>query len=118
MPGEDAHPVFLQVDFALAAVDGRVAPRLIELQGFPSLYGFQWLLSRGYREHFAIPAGWSTYFSGLDDRSYVECLREVIVGDCDPAEVVLLEVEPEKQKTRMRLRGHRAHARGARPWTP
>src|SRR4029453_10483610 len=54
LPGEAPHPVFLQVDFALAAVDGRVTPRVIELQGFPSLYGFQWLLSRGYREHFAI----------------------------------------------------------------
>jgi hypothetical protein len=101
LPGEAPHPAFLQVDFALAAVGGRVAPRLIELQGFPSLYGFQWLLSRGYREQFAIPEGWNTYFSGFDDRGYVECLREVIVGDGDPAEAVLLEVEPEKQKTRI-----------------
>jgi hypothetical protein len=101
LPGEAPAPAFLQVDFALAAVDGRVAPRLIELQGFPSLYGFQWLLSRGYRQHFAIPAGWNTYFSGCDDTSYVDCLREVIVGVGDPAETVLLEVEPDKQKTRI-----------------
>lgn len=101
LPGDAPHPDFLQVDFALAAVDGKVAPRLIELQGFPSLYGFQWLLSRGYRTHFAIPEGWNTYYSGFDDESYVDCLREVIVGDGDPAETVLLEVEPEKQKTRI-----------------
>lgn len=101
LPGDAPHPVFLQVDFALASVGGRVTPRLIELQGFPSLYGFQWLLSRGYREHFAIPEGWNTYFSGFDDRTYVEALREVIVGDGDPSQAVLLEVQPEKQKTRI-----------------
>jgi hypothetical protein len=101
VPGEDAHTTFLQIDLALAAVDGQVVPRLIELQGFPSLYAFQWLLTRGYRRHFDLPAEMTPYFSGLDDESYRECLREVIVGDADPRTVVLLEVEPEHQKTRV-----------------
>jgi hypothetical protein len=116
VPGEDEHTVFLQVDFALAsrsgsagaagggalaAPDGDLTPRLIELQGFPSLYGFQWLLARGYREHFDVPAGLTPYFGGLDDASYIEALRRTIVGSADPANVVLLEIEPEKQKTRV-----------------
>lgn len=101
VPGEDAHTAFLQIDLALAAEDGRVVPRLIELQGFPSLYAFQWLLTRGYRRHFAIPAGMTPYFGGHDDASYVEALRELIVGDDDPKTVVLLEIEPEQQKTRV-----------------
>jgi hypothetical protein len=101
VPGEDAHTTFLQIDLALAAVDGRVAPRLIELQGFPSLYAFQALLNRGYRRHFEIPPGMTPYFGGLDDESYVDCLRRVIVGDADPRTVVLLEIEPEQQKTRV-----------------
>jgi hypothetical protein len=100
VPGEDAHPVFLQIDFALALDQGRIVPRLIELQAFPSLYGFQWLLDRGFRKHFDIPADVSPYFSGLDEKTYVDCLREVIVGNCDPREVILLEVDPEHQKTR------------------
>lgn len=100
VPGEDASPVFLQIDFALAQEEGRIVPRLIELQAFPSLYGFQWLLDRGFRGRFDIPAQVSPYFSGLDERSYVDCLRQVIVGDCDPAQVILLEVDPERQKTR------------------
>jgi len=99
VPGEDGHTKFLQVDLALAAVDGQISPRLIELQGFPSLYAFQWLLERGYRRHFDLPAGMAPYFAGLDDASYVECLRQVIVGDADPRTVVLLEIEPEQQKT-------------------
>jgi hypothetical protein len=102
VPGETDHPAFLQIDFALARdASARVLPQLIELQGFPSLYGFQWLLARGYRRHLPVPAGWSTYFSGYDDASYVEELRRTIVADRDPAEVVLLEIFPEKQKTRI-----------------
>ena len=100
VPGEDAQPVFLQIDFALALDEVRIVPRLIELQAFPSLYGFQWLLDRGFRTHFDIAPGLSPYFSGLDASTYVDCLREVIVGDCDPREVILLEVDPEHQKTR------------------
>jgi len=100
VPGETAQPVFMQIDFALAQEAGRIVPRLIELQAFPSLYAFQWLLDRGFRKHFDIPDGLSPYFSGLDVDTYPDCLREVIVGDCDPREVILLEIDPEQQKTR------------------
>jgi hypothetical protein len=101
VPGEDAHATFLQVDLALALDEGGVAPRLIELQGFPSLYAFQWLLDRGYRRHFTLPDEMTPYFAGLDDGSYADRLRQVIVGDADPKTVVLLEIEPEQQKTRV-----------------
>ena len=101
VPNEDAHTTFLQVDFAIARdEDGRLIPQLIELQGFPSLYGFQWLLDRGFREAFDIPAGLTCYFDDLDERTYVDTLRDIIVGDADPETVILLEIEPEKQKTR------------------
>jgi hypothetical protein len=102
VPGDEKHPVFLQIDFALASDEsGGVVPQLIELQGFPSLYGFQWLLDREFREHFPIPSGLSPYFDGLDAVTYPQRLREVIVDGCDPENVVLLEIEPEKQKTRV-----------------
>lgn len=102
VPGEDAHTTFLQIDFAIARdEDGRLAPRLIELQGFPSLYAFQWLLEKAFRDTAGIPADLTPYFDGLDERSYAERLREVIVADADPETVVLLEIEPEKQKTRV-----------------
>ncbi|HEX7184034.1 MAG TPA: hypothetical protein VF756_19545, partial [Thermoanaerobaculia bacterium] len=102
VPGEDAHTTFLQVDFAIArGEDGRLAPQLIELQGFPSLYAFQWLLEKAFRDVAGIPADLTPYFDGLDERAYAERLREVIVADADPETVVLLEIEPEKQKTRV-----------------
>jgi hypothetical protein len=103
VPGDEGRPVFLQVDFALVRDEtGEIVPRLIELQGFPSLYGFQWLLDRGFRSHYkAMPAGWTPYFAGLDEGTYADYLRQAIVGGADPDNVVLLEIEPEKQKTRV-----------------
>lgn len=104
VPNEDEHTTFLQVDFALARDDregeGRIVPRLIELQGFPSLYAFQWLLEHAFRDTFGIPENLAPYFDGLDEASYVDVLREVIVDGSDPETVILLEIEPEKQKTR------------------
>jgi hypothetical protein len=103
VPGDEGHPAFFQVDFAIVrGEDGHLTPRLIELQGFPSLYGFQWLLEKELCAHFpAIPEGFSPYFSGLDADTYPAVLKDVIVGDCDPENVVLLEIDPEKQKTRI-----------------
>lgn len=102
VPNETAHPIFLQVDFAICEHHGRLTPRLIELQGFPSLYGFQIFLLRAMRHAYpAIPAEWHSFFNGFDDRSYLELLRKVILGESDPENVVLLEIEPEKQNTRI-----------------
>jgi hypothetical protein len=103
VPGDEGHTVFFQVDFAIVrGEDGELAPRLIELQGFPSLYGFQWLLEKEFRSHFpAVPDGWSPYFSGLTAETYPAALRDVIVADCDPEQAVLLEIDPAHQKTRI-----------------
>jgi len=102
VPNETAHPNFLVIDFGICEVEGKLTPRLIELQAFPSLYGFQLLLLGCMRRAFpAIPRDWTSAFSGLKDESYVSLLREVVVGNADPENVVLLEIEPEKQKTRI-----------------
>ena len=103
VPNENPHPLFVSVDFGVCAgPDGRLVPRLIELQGFPSLYSYQLFFWRCVRDAFPnLPAGWQPFFSGLDDNSYLELLRSVIVGDADPENVILLEIEPEKQKTRI-----------------
>ena len=102
VPNEPAHPAFIQVDFAVCAEGEKLVPRLIELQGFPSLYAFQAFLFRCVRDAFeSIPGNCTSYFSGLDDATYLALLREVIVGDTDLESVILLEVEPEKQNTRI-----------------
>lgn len=102
VPNETPHPVFLQVDFGICrSADGSYIPQLIELQGFPSLYGFQAFLNDTTRKHYSIPPTFAAAFNGYVRESYTNLLKDVIVGEEDPANVVLLEIEPEKQKTRI-----------------
>jgi hypothetical protein len=110
LPDEDEHTMFLQLDFGICqAADGSLTPQLIEMQGFPSLYFFQHLLAQSYRQHFDIPADYHHLFGGLTEDSYIELLREVIVGNSKPENVILLEVEPEKQNTRIDFWGSRKY---------
>jgi hypothetical protein len=102
VPKESAHPNFLVVDFAICSEADRLVPRLIELQAFPSLFGFQLLLLGCVRKAYpAIPRNWTSSFGGIKDDTYLELLRRTIIADSDPENVVLLEIEPEKQKTRV-----------------
>jgi hypothetical protein len=102
VPNEDDHPLFLQIDFAICEDgNGEFIPQLIELQGFPSLYCFQSYFADVIRKHFIIPGKFTSYFSGYDFNSYINFLKEVILDGNDPENVILLEIEPEKQKTRI-----------------
>lgn len=97
---QDAHPHFLTADFGLVREpNGRLAPRLVEMQAFPSIFGFQWVLSEAYRAAFGLPDSLGCLLGGLDETGYWKLLERVIVAGHDPATVVLADVEPEKQKT-------------------
>jgi hypothetical protein len=100
-PGEGDHPVFVQVDFGLVrGDDGQVEPKLVELQAFASLYGFQRLFAEQYRESWNLDADLDVFLSGLDDTAYDALMQRVLVGDHDPEQVVLMEIDPDHQKTR------------------
>ena len=100
VPKEDAHPLFVQVDFGLVRnVEGKLKPKLVELQAFPSLYGYQTVLAQAYKEVYGLNPKLKYLFSGLDDESYLKLLRLAVVGDCDPENVVLMEIDPLHQKT-------------------
>lgn len=102
VPNQDQHTQFLAVDFAVCRDEaGELTPQLIELQGFPSLYCFQPYLADQFRAHFPIPDNLSHLFNVDTNAQYIERLRDMIVGDCNPEEVILLEIYPEKQKTRV-----------------
>src|SRR2546430_6451224 len=102
VPNETIHPNFLVVDFGICAEGDRLVPRLIELQAFPSLFGFQYLLLGCMRKAFpAIPRNWTSSFGGMKDEAYMNLLRRTILADSKPKNVILLEIEPEKQKTRV-----------------
>lgn len=100
VPGEDDHTLCLAIDFAVCKDDkGELTPQLIELQGFPSLYGYQDLLAKKYQQYFDVDKKYSHYFNDLDETSYWNILKEALLGKHAPENVILLEVEPEKQNT-------------------
>ncbi|HEV8618450.1 MAG TPA: hypothetical protein VGQ70_03050 [Candidatus Udaeobacter sp.] len=102
VPNQSGHPNFLVVDFAVCREGDRPIPRLIELQAFPSLFGFQLLLLHCIRKAYpAIPRNWTSSFGGIKDEAYLGLLRRTIIADSAPENVILLEIEPEKQKTRV-----------------
>jgi len=101
VPNESAHPMFIQVDFGLVRdAAGELQPKLVELQAFPSLYAYQPVLAQAYIDVFGLDAKLRYFLSGLDSPSYQRLLQDAIVAGHDPANVVLMEVHPEEQKTR------------------
>src|SRR6202000_1887536 len=97
---ENDHPHFIALDFGVCSDgNGAIVPKLIELQGFPSLYGFQVHLGDSYRDTFSLSNVWDIYFNGLDRASYLELLKKTIVGLYQPDEVVLMDVNAPEQKT-------------------
>jgi len=97
---ENDHPHFIALDFGICKDEnGDIVPKLIELQGFPSLYGFQVNIADSFLENFDIGNDWSVYFSGLDKTSYINLLKKTIIGDYDPEEVVIMDVNAPEQKT-------------------
>ena len=102
VPNQSERPLFLQLDFGLCrGEDGSIVPQLIEAQGFPSLYFFQFLLDRSYRRFFPIPEKFTARFEGRTEEEYLDVLRRAILAGHDPRNVVLLEVEPRGQTTRI-----------------
>lgn len=102
VPNEDDHPIFLQIDFALTYDrDGKILPKLIELQGFPSLYAFQFYLSNTIQKHFPETTNLTNYFNGYDNESYKQLFKSILLGKSEVENVILLEIEPETQKTRI-----------------
>ena len=100
VPNETENPLFVQVDFGLVRdSSGEVQPKLVELQGFPSLYGYQSAISHEYIKAYDLPDGLKIYLSGLDGPSYQKTLRRAVTAECDPENVVLMEINPGQQKT-------------------
>jgi hypothetical protein len=102
VPGETEHPEFLQIDFGITKdYNGTYIPKLIELQAFPTIYGYQYFLNKIIRKHFDIDNGFTPYFNGYNEDSYISSLKEIILNGHSPENVILLEIQPERQKTRI-----------------
>lgn len=102
VPNENDHSSFLAIDFAVCKdAQGEFIPQLIELQGFPSIFGYQAYLSELYAQHFPVPESFDYAFGVTSYEEYIQTLKELIVGGENPENVILLEIFPEKQKTRI-----------------
>ena len=81
VPNQSPRPMFVQVDFGLVRNgSGALEPKLVELQAFPSLYGYQPLLAHQYVESYGLARDLGVYLSGYDRDSYWKLMRELIVG--------------------------------------
>ncbi len=101
VPQDTDHPLFLALDFGVTVGGGgNLEPQLIELQGFPSLYAYQVSLCEEYVNVYGLDNRLQWFLDGLDKTSYFDLLHRAVVASHDPAQVVLLELDPDRQKTR------------------
>jgi hypothetical protein len=97
---ESVRPMFVSVDFGLVRnAKGGFDPKLVELQAFPSLYGYQAVSALQYVESYGLSKDLGIYLSDYDHVSYTELMRDLIVGRHDPENVILMEIDPLHQKT-------------------
>jgi len=100
--GENHHSHFIAFDFGICINEaGEYEPQLIEMQGFPTLFAYEVLLDDIFRKHFPVPTNYSIYLDKYERGSYLKLLKEIILGNENPENVILLEVFPHKQKTRV-----------------
>jgi hypothetical protein len=100
--GNEGHAQMIVFDFGICE-DGKggFEPQLIEMQGFPTLYGFQAFHSELTAKYAELPSTYSSYLNGYNKESYIQLLKDIIVGEHNVDEVILLEIFPEQQKTRI-----------------
>ncbi|WP_339708457.1 hypothetical protein [Algoriphagus aquimarinus] len=101
VPNEDAHTQFMAINFGICEENGRITPKLIEVQGFPSIFNFQFNLFRKIQKYYPFTSEMTPYLSGMHEDAYLNKLKEVVLNGNDISEVVLLEIEPEKQNTKI-----------------
>jgi len=102
VPGETLHSHMIAFDFGVCINEsGELEPQLIEMQGFPTLFGFQAYYPEIIRKHFDIPSNYTHYLNGYNQSSYIELLKKLLLGNHDAENVVLLEIKPHEQKTKI-----------------
>jgi hypothetical protein len=102
VPNQNKHTHMIAFDFGICTNErGELEPQLIEMQGFPTLFGFQVYYPDVLRRHFNIPSNYSQYLGNYDRESYLQDLKEVILGNIPAENVILLEIKPHEQKTRI-----------------
>lgn len=99
---ETAHSQMIAFDFGVCINDNNeLEPQLIEMQGFPTLYGFQVYYPEVLEKYFSIPLNYTHYLGGYTKDTYITMLQKLLLGNHHPKHVILLEIKPHEQKTRI-----------------
>lgn len=102
VPNENDVSHMIAFDFGICINDNfELEPQLIEMQGFPTLFGFQVYYPDMVKKHFDIPANYTQYLGQYNRESYIKDLKEVILGNAPAENTILLEIKPHEQKTRI-----------------
>jgi hypothetical protein len=97
---ETPHPHFMTADFGLVREpDGRLSPKLVELQAFPSIFGLQFVLCEIYRSAYKLDDSLQYLLGNHTEASFWKLIHQVVVAGHDPENVILTEIEPQSQKT-------------------
>ena len=99
VPNEDEHTTFLAIDFGICEEDNQVVPKLIEVQGFPSLFNYQVNLFKKLKALYPFMEQLTPFVNDISSQEYLENLEVVFCNNLPKENVVLLEIEPEKQNT-------------------
>lgn len=100
VPGDEGRPDFIAFDFGVCINEqGEYVPQLIEMQGFPTLFGFQTYYPELVNQYFDIPGNFSHYMNGYNRDTYLQLFKDIILNGHEPEEVILLEIKPYEQKT-------------------
>jgi hypothetical protein len=102
VPGNETNPQFIAFDFGVCINEkNELEPQLIEMQGFPTLYGFQVYYPEMVQKHFPITRKMTQYLGGYERPTYLKELKKILLGNGAAEETILLEIKPHEQKTRI-----------------
>jgi len=101
VPNEDEHTTFLAIDFGICEEDAKVIPKLIEVQGFPSLFNYQYVLYDKFKKFYPFLSELTPFINDISSEDYLKLIEEVICNNLPKENVILLEIEPEKQNTKI-----------------
>lgn len=99
VPNEASEPLFIQADFGIVHENERLAAKLVEIQGFPSLYAYQTEMARQHMRAYDLDPNLKHLLSELDLGQYHSLLGEAILNGHSPENVILMEIDPDQQKT-------------------
>jgi len=99
IPGDEGEIEIVALDYAIIQNGNEIDIKLIELQGFPSLFAFENYIGYKYIDYWNLAKSYNHLFSELDFKSYNELMKEKLLGGYEPKNVILLEIDPWNQGT-------------------